>query len=217
MPDLATIRAAWDDAAQDDAMGAIMTVPDLDEQSFWESGRTEIERAIEHIDRLGITARRSALDFGCGIGRLSVPLADHYVTVVGLDVSGEMITRARAHDRVLYYRRNWLGGLVDFDLVYSNITLQHVPMDMQREYVRQFVRALSPQGVAVFEIPYGQTANGRYTAQTMYATPQRLVETWLRTFGAKVLDIVETDSAGPMLRSVRYVVGPSDRRATVTA
>ena len=41
-------------------------------------------------------ARRSALDFGCGIGRLSQALAEHFDQVYGVDISPKMIELARA-------------------------------------------------------------------------------------------------------------------------
>jgi 2-polyprenyl-3-methyl-5-hydroxy-6-metoxy-1,4-benzoquinol methylase len=48
-----------------------------------------------------------ALDFGCGVGRLTQALATHYDKVDGVDISWEMINLARRHnqhgDRVKYF------------------------------------------------------------------------------------------------------------------
>ena len=40
-----------------------------------------------------------------------------------------------------------------FDLVYSNIVLQHMPPEAAKAYVSEFLRVLAPGGLAMFEIP----------------------------------------------------------------
>jgi ubiquinone/menaquinone biosynthesis C-methylase UbiE len=40
-----------------------------------------------------------------------------------------------------------------FDLVYSNIVLQHVHPSCSKRYLAEFIRVLKPQGMAVFQLP----------------------------------------------------------------
>lgn len=132
--------------------------------AFFETGREEIRGVLEYLDALGLaTGRGRALDFGCGVGRLSQALAGHFDEVVGVDVARSMVEGARAHNRhgprvrYLANERPDLRLLDDasFDLVYSNKVLQHLRPPLQLAYVQEFVRVLRPGGVAIFQIRNG--------------------------------------------------------------
>jgi ubiquinone/menaquinone biosynthesis C-methylase UbiE len=42
-----------------------------------------------------------------------------------------------------------------FDLIYSDITIQHIPAPASETYIREFFRILAPGGLAVFLVPDG--------------------------------------------------------------
>ena len=135
-----------------------------DPEEFFATGVREIDDVMRYLEARGVTvAREAALDFGCGAGRLTQALAGHFERVVGIDISSSMVRAAeeynRAGDRVRYVV-NAVGDLAclddaDFDFVYSNITLQHMPTSAAVGFVREFFRVLRPGGVAVFQIPDG--------------------------------------------------------------
>ena len=55
---------------------------------FFDTGRREIEIALGDIaSRYDDVARRRALEFCSGVGRLALPLAEHYEEVVGVAAS----------------------------------------------------------------------------------------------------------------------------------
>ena len=63
-----------------------------------DSGRRKADRVIRWLDALETPVlRRRALDFGCGIGRATIPLAGHFDEVVGVDVAPGMIEQARSN------------------------------------------------------------------------------------------------------------------------
>ncbi len=135
-----------------------------DPEEFFRTGREEIARVMEYLAGSGVRpAGGRALDFGCGVGRLTQALAEHFDRVVGVDIARSMIERAREFDthggRVRYVVNTasdlWDFGDASFDFVYSNKVLQHIPPEAQATYVEEFVRVLRPGGVAVF-----QTRNG---------------------------------------------------------
>jgi len=136
-----------------------------DREEFFATGRAEIRRVMEHVRSLGLEpSPERALDFGCGVGRLSQALGDHFDRVVGVDISSSMVETARSHnghgDRV-EYRVNTAPHLDQFDaatfsFIYSNITLQHVPRRPAEAYIAGFFRVLAPGGVAVFQVPDGR-------------------------------------------------------------
>lgn len=158
-------RHAWDDLAELDPYWAALTDDARrgrrDPSGFVESGRREIERLLEHAATLGHPReRRAALDFGCGPGRLTRALAEEFQESVGVDVSPRMVEEARRLNADVENCRFVAGegALLEldegaFDLVYSNLVLQHVsdPEEVLA-YVSGFVRALAPGGLAAFQL-----------------------------------------------------------------
>lgn len=162
-------KRTYEKFGREDPLYAVLTTDQFrhgqNEDQFFANGREEIAGVMARIGALGIAvARGRALDFGCGVGRLTQALADHFDRVAGVDIAASMIERARAAnrhgDRVQY-----LVNAVDdlsvldsngFDFVYSNITLQHVPPEASRRYIAEFLRVLRPNGAAVFQVPSGR-------------------------------------------------------------
>src|SRR4051812_43424570 len=106
--------------------------------------------------------RRRALDFGCGLGRVTRALADRFEECVGVDISENMIRHAQELNRniegvsFVVNRTSDLSVFADgsFDLVYASIVLQHVPERRAIEsYIAEFCRVLCPGGLAVFQLP----------------------------------------------------------------
>ena len=87
---------AWEDWGSVDPLYAILTDPKYrhgggDRAEFLDSGRGvrggDHARSAKHSGLA--TGRRRALDFGCGVGRVTAPLSTRFDEVVGLDVSPE--------------------------------------------------------------------------------------------------------------------------------
>jgi SAM-dependent methyltransferase len=136
--------------------------PEWDEAAFLETGRHHVAGLMNEADRLvPHKRRRRALDFGCGIGRLTVALADYYDEVVGVDIAASMVEQARnrnpAPDRIRY-EHNTNPDLLRFpsgcfDLVCSWIVLQHMPPSLIKAYIAELVRLVAPGGLLVFQLP----------------------------------------------------------------
>ena len=77
MSALADLKAGWDQAARENAMGNIVSSrPDWDPDEFFAYGRAEIDDVLVRLADLGLRrGNRRALDFGCGVGRLTQALA----------------------------------------------------------------------------------------------------------------------------------------------
>lgn len=158
----------WNELAQLDPHWAILTTPGKrfgrwDSDEFFATGTAEAEAFMRRAAELGVpNARSRALDFGCGLGRMTRALAQHFEECVGVDISEEMIRRARdanADVEGLSFVVNHASDLsrfpdASFDLVYSAIVLQHVPdRGAIESYVCEFCRVLRPGGLAVFSLP----------------------------------------------------------------
>jgi SAM-dependent methyltransferase len=156
----------WEEAARKDPLWAILSDPakrnrGWDVDRFFETGRREIARLFSDLRALRYPLQLGdALDFGCGVGRLTQALAPSFQRVTGVDISPTMIRLAerlnRFPDRVRYLV-NARPDLVilpaaSVDFIYSDIALQHIPPDQSRAYIAEFLRVLRPGGLAVFQV-----------------------------------------------------------------
>jgi 2-polyprenyl-3-methyl-5-hydroxy-6-metoxy-1,4-benzoquinol methylase len=107
-------------------------------KEFVQSGEERIdsllERVRKHLDSSFQATR--ALDFGCGVGQLTIPLAKTGVHVVGVDISDAMLSEARKSclengvlDRVDLLESDDTLTKVQgtFDFMISLIVFQHIP------------------------------------------------------------------------------------------
>ena len=92
----------------------------------------------------------SVLDIGCGLGRLAVKLATHNREVTGVDLSPEMIARARKEVQGVEHLTFLCGDFLErnftaqqFDFVISAAALHHMPETVA---VPRMVELLRPGG-----------------------------------------------------------------------
>jgi ubiquinone/menaquinone biosynthesis C-methylase UbiE len=103
----------------------------------------------------------TALDFGCGVGRLTRAMARHFSHCPGIDVAETMIEQATRLNpgsacTFLVNESDDLGRFEDstFDFVYSALVLQHLPtVEVIRRFIAEFLRVLKPDGLLAFRMP----------------------------------------------------------------
>lgn len=226
--DIKELKKKWDYLGTEDPLWAILTDDSKkgnqwNEEEFFETGRRGAKAFLDLASHLrpGFP-KRSALDFGCGVGRLTQGLAPFFERVTGVDISEAMIRKAAE-----YHRDNPSLGFVlnsepnlqvfedaSFDFLLSHIVLQHVPAPLHEGFLKEFVRVLSPGGVAVFQIPqpfsddwgsreFKPEEGGKID---MYGSPQESVLGWVQDAGARILQVVEDGACGPDHTSYRYVI-----------
>jgi SAM-dependent methyltransferase len=109
--ELKDVQRHWDAFGRTDPLWAIMTRPDKrhgrwKSAEFFASGEEEIERVMCSIAARAFPLRRGrALDFGCGVGRLTQALNRYFDECDGVDIAPSMIELARKFDRP--WRRFW--------------------------------------------------------------------------------------------------------------
>jgi SAM-dependent methyltransferase len=163
-------RAAWEDWGRVDPFWAVLSEADArhggwDVDRFFATGVDMVATMLTHAGGYGRPERHEvALDFGCGLGRLTRALAPHFTRTYGLDVASTMIEEARRLDSgpdrsgaefVLHDRDDLSGyetGSIDF--LSCLLVLQHLPSREAIEtYLREFVRVLAPGGASVVQLP----------------------------------------------------------------
>jgi len=164
---LKDIQANWDAYGRTDPLWAILTYPEKkgggwELEEFLEMGRVEISRVMRKAEFLPVKFKRKrALDFGCGVGRTTQALCEHFRSCDGVDIAPSMIKLANEYNRHGKRCRYHVNDRADlslfedgsFDFVYSIFVLQHMAPEYSRVYMREFVRVLKAGGLVVFQLP----------------------------------------------------------------
>jgi len=127
------------------------------------TGRVHIQRVLSMaISHFGEISRNSALDFGCGVGRLVIPLATEFEHVTAVDVSLGMLETAKQNcsdrgirnvdfvqsdDRLSQVTRS-------FDFIHSYLVFQHITVRRGAEIITHLLKRLNDEGVLAIHFPF---------------------------------------------------------------
>jgi 2-polyprenyl-3-methyl-5-hydroxy-6-metoxy-1,4-benzoquinol methylase len=131
---------------------------------FFESGEQYVERIWQEIEN-NFQSRfqpRQAIDFGCGVGRITLPLAKRCDKIVGVDISENMLKEARLNSEKFNLNNvSFVKGNDDlskfsgeFDFIHSFIVFQHIEPKIGEAIFKELVAGLSPGGVGVLHFTY---------------------------------------------------------------
>jgi len=136
---------------------------------FFQSGRDTVHGQLALLQRRfpGFEPN-SALDFGCGVGRLTLALGEVTGDAVGIDISASMLAEARrqAPDTVVFGK-----DLPErtFDWILSLIVFQHIPPERGYSLLMGLIQRLAPGGCVTLQFViyrderHAQVAGGRIT------------------------------------------------------
>ena len=158
-------KKQWETLGKADPYWAVLSDPEKkggrwSEEDFFLTGDDEIKSLLDRMSQLGLTPSFTvALDYGCGVCRLSRALSGAFERVIGVDVSQAMLAEAqsvnRAYDNIQFLHNDGrsLQGIRDetVDFIYCNLVLQHSPRAVQASIIREFCRVLRPEGGLVFQ------------------------------------------------------------------
>jgi SAM-dependent methyltransferase len=198
---LARMRADWDLRARSNARYFVNTAKeDWSDEEFFDSGEhtvaEEILTDMENICQGKDPKQMKILEIGCGAGRVTRALAKLFGEVYAVDVSGEMVRRARralaGFPNAHIYRNNgtdlrvldnlwtrlfrhlpgrWAPRPRIFDFAFSTIVFQHIPSrEVIESYVREVHRMLRPGGLFKFQVQ-GDTTIERPPDDTWLGVP----------------------------------------------
>jgi len=135
-------------------------------QEFFQSGESYIETLFQMIRRKldPKFAPERSLDFGCGVGRVLIPIARRSGQALGVDISETMLREAR--------KQIDLAGLTNvqlikgddtlssaegpFDLVHSVIVFQHIPVQRGEAIFAELLKRMRHGSVAALHFSYAK-------------------------------------------------------------
>ena len=133
---------------------------------FFKSGEVFVEETLQRINKIygSDLSKALILDFGCGVGRLTIPFAA--VTnqkTIGIDVSKEILDKAAFHAKELNVENieflisqgKSLPETPQFDFINSFIVLQHIEPKFGMELIRQLMQKLKIGGIIQLHVTYG--------------------------------------------------------------
>lgn len=134
--------------------------PERDE--FFASGGEHLQDVFSQIrSSLAPTfAPRRALDIGCGVGRVAIPLARLCDEVVGADISLGMLDEARRNCEAAEVTNvtliesddNLSRATGEFDFIHSFIVLQHIPPSRGEQIIQAIAGKLADDGVGAVHV-----------------------------------------------------------------
>lgn len=165
-------KETWENLAVKDAYFAVSTfdkyraanIDPAAKEEFFRTGRDHVERIWNEIEEgFGLELKpRRALDYGCGVGRILLALAEKCDAVIGVDISPTMLDEARKNctdsgvaNFALQDAASFAAAETEtYDLVHSYIVLQHIDPKTGNELIRKMIERLLPGGVGMLHVTY---------------------------------------------------------------
>jgi SAM-dependent methyltransferase len=221
---LAKIRAAWTHLGTLKPHFSVLTearyLPENiahSAEEFWASGEVESENVKDVCQRFGLSALAAGtcVEFGCGVGRVTMGLARLFGSVHGYDISAthleHAVNRARTTQtkNIIFHlcADNVLENLAACDLFYSAIVFQHNPPVVIGRLIRNALKSLKNNGLAIFQVPTYALGYRFKTSEwlaaehildmQMHCFPQANIFNIATEAGCRVLEVREDEWAGP--------------------
>ena len=132
--------------------------------AFFDSGREHVARLMEIVRELSPEfTPRAVVDFGCGVGRITIPVAEISSRVIAVDISNQMLEQARKNcqsrdiTNVTYMTTDDFLRLPDatVNFVHSFIVLQHVAAGEGYAIIAKLISVLENRGIGAIHVTFG--------------------------------------------------------------
>lgn len=194
---IASTRPYWGVLSSDEYKSENLSEKTL--EKFFDSGRQFVDALRGFVGKHFQHDLRPTrtLDFGCGVGRLLLPLALISEKAVGIDISREMLAECQTNADAFGIsnielmvgddRLSCVDG--EFDLINSFIVLQHINPVRGNGIIRKLISMLSAGGIGSLQMTYAKTR-----AFLQHEVP---LSRYYRREGDTIKDIMSNDSNFP--------------------
>ncbi|KAB2643324.1 MAG: class I SAM-dependent methyltransferase [Verrucomicrobia bacterium] len=190
------------------------------EEDFWKSGEGEashLETILKNYSLEDLSSKK-IVEYGCGVGRVTMGLASLFAQVDAYDISEGHLEIAKQKAVEKGYSQchfhlcsdDLLEPLEKCHCFYSRIVLQHNPPPLIRHLIKMALASLLPGGIAIFQVP---TYIKDYSFNTkewiakdhpldmqMHALPQSLIFSLIADAQCQLLEVREDGSTGDPAR-----------------
>ena len=202
-----SMRKDWNERARQNAFFYIASWrQDWDERSFFESGELDYQTLVAPVlSRLSFSAGDSSMaELGCGAGRMTRAFACRFHSIIALDISEEMQSRAKKY-LADFSNIRWV--LTDgtslasvesstLDFVFSYIVLQHYPStNLVAQSIHEMLRILRPGGVFLFQFNGSQKPTMNWKGRTASFVLDGLCSIGLKRFAHFLARLAGIDPA----------------------
>jgi len=132
--------------------------PDATWEEVLASGHADFARALS-LTGLTTGDDRTVVEIGCGIGRMTAALAEHFGRVVGLDIAPALLEEASARNKHAHVRFELADGsrvqprsVSQADTVFSYEVFYYIAPPVVEQYFQDVHRLLRPGGEFVFQL-----------------------------------------------------------------
>jgi SAM-dependent methyltransferase len=186
-------------------------------ERFWDSGIKETAQLKAILQRYEIVEfdNMTCVEYGCGLGRVTLPLSKIFGEIHAYDISASHLKMARQNaiqfrrDNIVFHHvtENTLEQSLRLcDFFYSRIVFQHNPPPVIARLIAMSLSSLRERGIGIFQVPT-YAANYKFhvdeylarpesTDMEMHALPQSVVFELIADANCRLLEIREDGSVG---------------------
>jgi 2-polyprenyl-3-methyl-5-hydroxy-6-metoxy-1,4-benzoquinol methylase len=156
------------------------------------------------------------MEYGCGVGRVTIHLANEFEHITALDISQGHLELAQQRIHTLGIKNitlqridslDLLACLPKYDFIFTVIVLQHNPPPIIAMLIERFFQLLKNNGVVMFQVPV-QMAEYRFTmaeylanmnnneGKEMHMLPQNVILEIARRNNCYLLEVHNDNSTG---------------------
>ena len=192
--------------------------------AFYRTGEQHVAQLFGSLERNHVLhdGFKTCVDYGCGVGRITRHLAEHFENVIAYDISSSHLKCAADYltqqgiSNVTLRQIKQVREIEDLpkvDVAYSMLVLQHNPPPVIAFILQGLIRSLNPGGIVVFQVPtyrlgYSFSLEHYIVDEAnkgdmeMHVLPQKRIFEIAQLAGGRVLEVIDDGWTGIRFKEV---------------